>query len=343
MSTLREFLGKSLPKKEPLVEGLIYRRDNCTLVGRRRHGKTTLASNLVLALTLPKPDLFGYVIPEARRVAIFYLEDDPSELQEKLNLQRGNGDTADRLHLFTKEDVFAAGARTSAADAKFREYVLEKCGEARPDLIVFDNLSHLLEGDYNNAKRVHELMMFTYKLNQKFNSAVLFLAHPRKQNAEFKVHLTDDPEQFFEEVLGSSHSINSTGTLWGLQRGDDVTYFVGGAQRYAGTQGATALEYDKDTGWFEAQDNFTLNLPLVVNTEKRRNTWTAFPGTFTYSEARNAAKPYLKSEGSFTPFWNELKQKKLIVSGDAEHYQKADTVSKLNPGTGLGRCVAKND
>ena len=60
MSTLKEFLGKNLPKKEPLVDGLIYRRDNCTLVGRRRHGKTTLVSNLVLALTLPKPDFLGY-------------------------------------------------------------------------------------------------------------------------------------------------------------------------------------------------------------------------------------------------------------------------------------------
>jgi hypothetical protein len=340
MSTLGEFLSKTLPKKEPLVDGLIYRRDNCTLGGRRRHGKTTLVSNLVLALTLPRPDFLGYAIPDARRVAIFYLEDDPSELQEKLGLQRSSGDTADRLHLFSREDVFAAGARTSVGDEKFRIYVIEKCAKARPDLIVFDNLSHLLEGDYNNPRRVHALVMFVYELNQQFDAAVLFLAHPRKQNAEFKVRLTDDPEQFFEEVLGTSHTINSTGTLWGLQRNDEITYFVGGAQRYTGTQGATALELNKDTGWFEAQDNFTLNLPLVVNTEKRRNAWAAFPGSFTYSEARNAAKPYLKSEGSFTPFWTELKRKNLMISSNGEHYQKADKESR---GTGLGRCEVQNE
>jgi hypothetical protein len=267
----------------------------------------------------------------------------PAELQEKLKLQRGSGDTKDRLHLFTKEDVFQAGARTSAAEVKFREYVQEKCAGALPDLIVFDNLSHLLEGDYNNARRVHQLVTFAYELNKQFNAAVLFLAHPRKQNAEFKVGLTVDPEQFFEEVLGSSHSINSTGTLWGLQRDDEITHFVGGAQRYMGTQGATALEYNKDTGWFEAQDNFTLNLPLAVNTEKRRNSWAAFPASFTYSEARDAAKPYLKSEGSFTPFWKELKQKKLIVSSDAVRYQKADTPSNINPGAGFDRCEPKNE
>jgi hypothetical protein len=328
MSTLGDFLNRSLPKKEPLVDGLIYRRDNCTLVGRRRHGKTTLVSNLVLALTLPRADFLGYKIPEPRRVAISYLEDDPSELQEKLRLQRGTGDTADRLHLFTKEDVFAAGARTSAADPKFRQFVLDKCAEAKPDLIVFDNLGHLLEGDYNNSKRVHELVTFAYKLNNEFDAAVLFLAHPRKQSAEWKVSLTVDPEQFFEEVLGSSHIINSTGTLWGIQRDNEQTYFLGGAQRYKGEQGTTALDYDKDLGWFEVKDDFAINLPLVVNTEKRRNAWAAFPGTFTYSEARNAAKPHLKSGGSFTPFWNELRQKKLVCSSDGEHYQQADSANK---------------
>jgi hypothetical protein len=321
VSTLGDFLNKPLPKKEPLVDGLIYRRDNCILVGRRRHGKTTLVSNLVLALTLPKPAFLGYPIPEPRRVVIFYLEDDPAELQEKLKLQSANGNTADRLHLFTKENVFAAGARTSAGDLDFLHFVEGKCAEAKPDLVVFDNLSHLLEGDYSNAQRVHKLVLFAYRLNTIFNVAVVFLAHPRKQG-EFKTSLTYDTEQFFEEVLGSSHSINSTGTLWGMQRNGEVTHFVGGAQRYTGEQGATALDYNKDTGWFEVKDDFAVNLPLVVNSDKRRNAWSAFPGSFTYSEARDAAKPHLKSEGSFTPFWNELKQKKLVCSDDGEHYQK---------------------
>ena len=329
MSTLGDFLNKPLPKKEPFVEGLVYRRDNCTLVARRRNGKTTLISNLALALTLPKPEFLGYQVPEARRVAIFYLEDDPSELQEKLKLETGAGDTADRMHLFTKEDVFDAGARTSAADEKFRTYVTDMCGQAKPDLIVFDNLSHLLGGDYNNARRVHQLVTFTYLLNKKFDAAVFFLAHPRKQSAEFTVKLTEDPEQFFEEVLGSSHIINSTGNLWGIQRDHDQTYFVGGAQRYTGEQGATALEYNKDTGWFGVKDDFDLNLPLVVNSEKRRNAWGAFPDTFTFSDARNAARQHLKSEGSFTPFWNELKRKRLIIPDGDGHYQKGGKATAL--------------
>lgn len=339
-TTLGAFLDRRLATKDPLVDGLIYRRDNCTLVGRRRHGKTTLISNLVLALTLPKPDFLGYPIPEARRVLILYLEDDPCELQEKLRLQLGNGDTADRLHLLDKYAVFNAGATTSAADPKFRRVVETNCKKAKPDLIVFDNLSHLLEGDYNNSRRTHELVKFAYRLNEQFNAAVVFLAHPRKVDNRYRVRLIDEPEQFFEEVLGSSHSINSTGTLWGLQREGDATYFLGGAQRYRGEQAATALEYNRDSGWFEAQDSFAINFPLVVDTEKRRKAWDALQAPFTYSEARNAARPYFRSDGGFTPFWNELRQKGLVVSDDGTRYRKAE---KSLPGTGIHRCEAKNE
>lgn len=342
MSTLKDFLQKALPDKDPLVEGLIYRRDNCTLVARRRHGKTTLVSNLVLALTLPKSEFLGYPIPVERRVVIFYLEDDPAELQIKLKLQQGSGDTADRLHLFTKEDVYAVGATTSAANQKFSTFVIDKCAEGRPDLIVFDNLSHLLEGDYSNSRRVHDLVKFVYDLNSRFNAAVLFLAHPRKQNAEFQIRLTDNPDQFFEEVLGSSHLINSTGTLWGMQRIEEVTRFVGGAQRFTGTLGAAALDYNPDTGWFEQEDEFSLNFPLVVNTRKRRDAWDSFPANFTYSEARDSARPYLKSEGSFTPFWGELKRKKLIIAGGGDDYRRAKS-TRDKPGTDNSRCEDKDE
>jgi hypothetical protein len=48
MSTLAEFLNKDLPRKEPLVEGMIYRRDNCTLVGRGVTARRRLSQILYL-------------------------------------------------------------------------------------------------------------------------------------------------------------------------------------------------------------------------------------------------------------------------------------------------------
>jgi len=179
------------------------------------------------------------------------------------------------------------------------------CDESRPDLVIFDNLSHLVGANYNDSEKIHKLVVFAYKLNKRYNCTVMFMAHPRKQNGDFQVKLTDSPEQFFEEILGSSHMINSTGTLWGVQRFDEATYFVGGAQRYTGYQSAMALELGDD-GWFVVSGDSNSQFDLVVSTEKRRLSWTSLPETFTFSEAYGAAQKYLASKNSFSAFWNEL-------------------------------------
>lgn len=115
--------------------------------------------------------------------------------------------------------------------------------------------------------------------------------------------------------MGSSHFINSMGSLWGIERDEETgrSYFLGGTQRFTGTQAATQLELN-DNGWFEVVSEFDTNLELAVNTEKRRLAWSLLPrGPFTYMEGVNAAKPALKSQGSFNPWWRELLRLELVL------------------------------
>ena len=217
VQTLAAFLSKQRPPKEPLIEGLLYRRDIGAVVGRRRHGKTTLVSNLGFALTLPKPNFLGYSIPQARRVLMFYLEDDAGELQDKLRKMSGQGAPPNNFYLYTRDDFRDAHIPIDVTDERFQAFVGEKCDLCQPDLIVFDNLGHLIGADYNNPKKMHELMQFIYRLRQDANVAVLFAAHPRKRDKKGEIiSLRQDPEAFFEECMGTSHFINSTGSLWGL-------------------------------------------------------------------------------------------------------------------------------
>lgn len=328
--TLKSFLGKDFPPKEPLIEGLLYRRDNCMMTARRRHGKTTMALNEVLALTLPRPDFLGYRIPKARRVIAFLFEDDPRELQEKLELMKGSGDTKDRLHVFNKEDFLDANIVVDVTNEAFRNKVVDLCaGSGTLDLIVFDHLGMLVGADYNNSKKMHQLVTFIYQLNKRFGCAVQILAHPRKRNHEFETSLVDDPEQFFEETLGTSHGINSTGALWGLQRENETTYFVGGSQRYKGHQDAMSLQLGDD-GWFVVDNDLALNFGLVVNTEKRKAAWRALTApTFTFGEAHDAVKGHLASKNSFAQLWNDLRQRKLIVEAGEGRYRKASGFATL--------------
>jgi hypothetical protein len=331
VQTLAAFLGKQRPPKEPLIEGLLYRRDIGAVVGRRRHGKTTLVSNLAFALTLPKPSFLGYSIPQARRVLMFYLEDDAGELQDKLRKMSGQGAHPNNFYLYTRDDFREAGIPIDATDGDFQAFVGEKC-RCQPDLIVFDNLGHLIGADYNNPRKMHELMEFTYRLRQDANVAVLFAAHPRKRDKKGEIiSLRQDPEAFFEECMGTSHFINSTGSLWGLEKNEERTYFLGGAQRLTGTQGLTALEKN-DSDWFEPVSDLQLSFELVVNTEKRRQAWSLLPREFfTYTEALEAVRRVMQSKGSFNPWWNELRRHGLVVPGDDGRFRKAPVGETADP------------
>lgn len=129
--------------------------------------------------------------------------------------------------------------------------------------------------------------------------------------------------------MGSSHFINSMGSLWGIERDEEIgrSYFLGGTQRLTGTQAAAQLELN-DSGWFEVVSEFDTNFGLAVNTEKRRLAWSLLPGgRFTYMEGVNATKPALKSQGSFNPWWRELLRLGLVVPCADGKYVKGPILS----------------
>lgn len=322
---LAVFLEKKFPPSEPLVEGLLNRREFAGLIGRRRHGKTTILLNLALALSEGKPEFLGYPIPAKRRVVAFFLEDDPYELQLKLRTMIRDGAVPSDFYIYTKDDFYAHNIPIDIDESNCQEFVKESCKESNPDLIIFDNLAHLVRGDYNNSNKIDTLVRFAYNLQTTFNAAVVMAAHPRKRGNEenLTVSLEFDAEAFFEECMGSSHFINSTGTLWGIQRvrAKEKTIFVGGTQRRDGSQGLTPL--DMADGWFVVRDDFQDRLDSILNTDKRRAAWELLPndGSFTRAEAERIVKPHLK-HASFVAWWNELVRLEVIVPTAEGKFQK---------------------
>jgi hypothetical protein len=77
------------------------------------------------------------------------------------------------------------------------------------------------------------------------HAEALAAAHPRKgagttqdtMGDRQKITLANNPEEFFEATMGSSHFINSTGSLWGIERDEeDQTTILLGSQRVTGRQ-----------------------------------------------------------------------------------------------------------
>lgn len=331
--TLPAFLDRKYPAKDPLIDGLLYRRDIAALAGRRRHGKTTFIVNLALSLTQGHPEFIGYFIPAPARVIVFFLEDDAGELQIKLREALGKQPPNALLAMYTREDFHRAGVPIDVRDVQFQNFVTALCKGYTPDTIVFDNLAHLIGADYNNAPRVHDLNRFVWLLTADFNAAVLIAAHPRKRskkdnnpfNTDGTASLRHDPEGFFEEVMGSSHFINSCGSLWGLERhlDTDRTDFLGGAQRFTGQQTVSTLEKDEHD-WFRLVSDLDENLALALNTSHRRKAWELLPSNpFTYLEAERAVKPVMKSSSTFYHWWNNcLVRLKLVVLEGTGRYMK---------------------
>jgi RecA-family ATPase len=156
-----------------------------TLAGRRREGKTTLALNLAVRLADPSygDDFLGYEIPQPRRVLAYLLEDDATELQDRLKTMLGNRyhEISERLAIRTKDDFYPHSLKIDVTDKAFRDHVLRDIEQHEPDVVIFDNLAHLIGADYNNSTKMHELTKFQYAVSNAGNCAVMTAAHPRKQ------------------------------------------------------------------------------------------------------------------------------------------------------------------
>lgn len=323
LQTATTFLTQGLPEKEALIDGLLYRRDLVTLAGRRRHGKTALILNLALLLADPFciDNFLGYRIRQPRRVLAYLLEDDATELQNRIKgMVRDTEFDTDRLALRTKDDFYPLGLKIDITDKAFRDLVLKDVQLHKPDVVIFDNLSHLVGADYNSPTKMHELTKFQYSVSREGNCAVIIAAHPRKQSQDtkFKPSLVKSRDDFFDEVMGSSHFVNSTGSLWGIEKTPEgYSHFLGGTQRLSGASSLSIIEMDGD-GWFHVLNDSKANYALVVHTAKRKEAWKCLPQDrpFTYSEAEDLCKSVLTSKGGFTSFWNDIKRLRLIVPGD---------------------------
>jgi hypothetical protein len=317
--TAEDYLRREYPAKEPLIDGLIHKRDMIAFGARRRHGKTTLLTNMAVAMAVPEADFIGYRIPERRKSLLLMLEDDPGEYQHTLRKLVGQRKMEGAIKVLTRVDFYQEDVSLDARSQSFQAVVRFNAGLHQPDLIVLDNLAQVVNADYNDATKIQDLMKFCFKLTSEFDCAVLVAAHPRKQG-DNPPNIADAPELFFESIMGSSHFINSTGSLWGMERRDELGYsvFVGGRQRSEGTHGVSHIRR-RDDGWFELIDEAKANLPLVLNTSVRQKAWSLLPEptiTFGYRQGEALVKPAMAS-GTYAAWIKDCRRLRVIVeTGD---------------------------
>jgi hypothetical protein len=333
--SLKPFLETQFPDAESFIEGLLYRRDLVAIQGRRREGKTTLIMQLALSLTVdPSVEFLGRRVVKPRRVLVYLLEDDAKQLQDRFRrMLTGNEGEDDewkeylnddgRLMIRTKDDFVEASIQRNALSKEFQFAIEEDCASFRPDAVIFDNLGILIGADYTEHTKIAEYTRFIESLSNKFDCAVLTATHLRKIDRNKPTNIVKDGDGFFEEAIGSSHFMNSCGSMWGLQKSkeeDGTTYFRGGAQRRHGFSHLIPLHLKHD--WFEQASDFLAAFELVIRTEKRKKAWAALPSQFTFTQGAAAVRGVM-SEKAFANLWIELKNLKLILPDTGGVFKKA--------------------
>jgi RecA-family ATPase len=128
---------------------------------------------LAIDLAVGASSFLGYTVPEPLRTLLFLLEDDVMELRDKIAKQIEGWESSERIAVYTRDDLFEAGVTIAAREPEFRAFVESKACDFRPDLIVFDNLAHIVNADYNDSKTIHEFAAFVYGLAKKTNAAII--------------------------------------------------------------------------------------------------------------------------------------------------------------------------
>lgn len=326
MQLAEEIAAQELKEKEILIEGLLGRGDLVAFGGRRKNGKTTLLFNLAFSLASEGGGFMGHAVTRPCKVIMVLLEDSEGNCQKKTSSMMRFVPPKGRIGIINQANLARAGIRRASVDnAEFKLYVRGRCGEFGPDVIILDNLSRLVNGQYNDSAMVDKAITFAQDLALEFGCAVVIAAHLRKMDKMAETtdsqNLLKDRDAFFEDLMGSSHLINSVDSLWGIaikSKEERTNYFLGGMQRYTGEEHLSLMLLSDDEQ-FVLVDDLQAKKLLVVNTAKRREAWNELGGgPWTALDAQRRVNAMSKQ--AFYPWWDDLVRNGLVrlVEGEEE-------------------------
>jgi len=161
---------------DPLIEGLVWERDNIFIVGSEKVGKSILALQFAFALTSGQP-LFGEYRVKYPSTVLYV------QTEGKL------GDTKDRIGNMLKinecdtKNLFIAFFPHLALDTEhgmrtFLEHVRQR--EVKPRIIILDPLYHAMQGSLINEEHSRKMTANLRELGEKYNATIIVVHHTHR-------------------------------------------------------------------------------------------------------------------------------------------------------------------
>jgi len=174
------FLDLEIKGSEPLIEEILFERDNSILLGREKAGKSIMALQMMCHLTSGEPFLGRYKVPKQINVAYVQGEGKLANTQANLkNMTRSIHLDKPRFCLFYYPSL------ALDTDEGITELRLQIESWKKPDLIILDPLYMLMQGDLLSSTDAKRFVSNLRTLADHFQSTNLLVHHghrPKRNN-----------------------------------------------------------------------------------------------------------------------------------------------------------------
>jgi hypothetical protein len=197
------------PKRPIIGEGLLDEGDGAVIVGQSGIGKSWLALDLSMAVSMGYDWLGRF---EVQQGPVVYIDEEGSEWdmfkrQRQIATSRGV-DFASITNL-----KYSVAEEIKLDDDRGITQIRRIIGDMDPVLIVFDALVRMHSGDENSNRDMARFFSIVKKLKKHHRAAFLFLHHIRKPGK-------DDPEDELDLMRGAGDIRAWPDTIWTVREKD---------------------------------------------------------------------------------------------------------------------------
>lgn len=173
--SIRDLLKLEI-KCSPLIEGLLWERDNVFLVGGEKAGKSILALQMAFALTSGQSFLGEYPVVKTSKVLYIQAEGKLGETRDRVaSMLNANDCDMDNLHIAYFPHV--------SLDSKEGFDMLVKHikeHQLQPNVVIFDPLYHCMAGSLSDEHAARKMTTHLRELGEILSATIIVVHHTHK-------------------------------------------------------------------------------------------------------------------------------------------------------------------
>jgi len=196
---------------EWLIEPMLMENGSMMLVGPSGIGKTQISIQFMVHLALGK-DYLHYKIKIPKKVLFLSLEMDHGSLKKFLEAVNGGLSDADRALLEQNLIIIPHGEPWPLNTANGQAQLVQWLETIEPDVLFVDSVGSAVRGNISADENVMPLLDFNDHIRKRYNLAVWYIHHMRKQIPGANHAASQD------DIYGNQYLLNRSTSAYGVLR-----------------------------------------------------------------------------------------------------------------------------